>query len=860
MISRSAIGASIVFGLLAIATSCQTLPALTPSCGNKVIDPGEDCDSFGDPKIPGSTCIAAGQPGACHYACDESACPATYTCGGATHVCRQPSGKFKASVAVAGESARRVLSGDFDGDGAADVVTVGTTSRIRFFDGRSAGPQLALSSESSLPALGDLTADGRTSGVVVSTFVATGGSGAIEGNLRVWRGSADRTLLPTVYPNIDLTAQGLTGGRAISAFRANQLGTDVFALLTSSAGSALYYVVGAGLPTGKPLYSNLGSPSAIQGEIPVSTLGSGCLLQTPFTSCQSMVLAFTGASSVGIYPSCNAQLAVNDGTVAPLTFTLPSDVVAGPAFLIRPPSGGAPSLYVVGNQGVWAFPGNACSIATTGVLVPGLPAPSTSRILALGYIDDSQVAPFYLDWVDVDGIHVKYGPLDTDVTFTPAPSNDADAGTAWFDARIDDLNLNGLPDVVAISPSSLDFYNGTGSVLLNPKHIALDGTATHLATGDYDGDFVTDFVVTTHNDSTGLVTDDIGIAFGQFTGFPSAPTSVGRLGSITQVEPALFDYRLTGSADFITTLFAVGTAPDNHIAVSILEGDPDRLINSPFFLDPSTRSSLVSAVVGDFTGSGHAGLAGMALQAGKPPTTGLWFAAATGAAQIDVSTSSVSPALPNVTMRPDASTRDALAAIDVGGPAGKELLLVQPAQKNIGFGGLFLLTNVQGWQVLANEPLTDATMLADKGGVVVRTADLDGNGFDDVIVEYGDATNNDAFAAKIILNQGNGTLSFASAITPALPPDTIALTTIHAKPDGTTQLVALARGGVYLASFTNGAVGSFDRAIDFAGFTDGGATTVRDCVAADVDGDGVEDLVIGTSTGFLVYFGDAEDP
>src|SRR4029079_18478994 len=111
-----------------------------------------------------------------------------------------------------------------------DVVTVGATSRIRYFDGRAPAQQTLLSSEQALPSLGNLTTDGRTSGVVVSTFIVETDNNALEGNLRVWRGSVDRTLLPTVYPNIDLTSNNVTNGRDIAASRYNQPGSEVFAL------------------------------------------------------------------------------------------------------------------------------------------------------------------------------------------------------------------------------------------------------------------------------------------------------------------------------------------------------------------------------------------------------------------------------------------------------------------------------------------------------------------------------------------------------------------------------------------------------------------------------------------------------
>jgi len=858
----------LVFSFLGIAAtvvvasaSCNALPALGTGCGNKVIDDGEDCDgNYGD--ATASVCIAPGQVSACHFSCDGVACPATFTCGAIDHVCRRPSGTFGTFASIAGEPARRVLVGDFDGDQAADVVTVGLTSRVHFFDGHDSTQQALLSSDASNPALGHVTTDGRTSGIVTNTYVINDPNfpqPIPQGNVRVWRGSPDRTLLPTVYPNIDLTAQKVTNGHAISVLRANQLGSDVFALLTVNGTTALFYVNGTQQTSQPfPLSTPLGDISKIHGTVPVGTLGSAncsVAVATAFNYCQAIVLAFEGDKSVSVHSSCDkTSLAVNafgPQFVPPLTFTLPNnDTVAGPAFLFAGPDPSptgtgtnpkGPSLFVVGKNAVYEFPpADDCTLSGTATTAFTASIPGTTP-LALGFIADLK----HLAWVTANGVFVDSGagPLTTS-----APAN-----TVWKDAIIGDMNLNGLPDVVAVADGSIDFYNGTGSVLLNGKHITLDGTATHMTIGDFDGDFVSDIAVSTHADSTGLASDSIDIAFGTFTGFPIQPVSVGRLANLAQLEPTFFDYRISGSPDLINTLFAMGTGDTGDLVVSILQGNPDRLINSPYFLfDPTSQdSSLVTTAVGDFAGTNHEGIAGVSVTS---KSAGLWFTPMTGDAQVDVANTIAGKLPSGVTLDAAGFDRAGIAAIDVGGASGKELLVVEAAA--------FFLTAVpknknDAWPSLAYEALQNVAPTIDRG-IVLHVADADGDGDEDAIVGYVDAATK-AFAAKIVLNAMNGTLSWSSAPALALPEGTVGITPVHASKDGSTQIAAVSPKGIFLAQISNGVLGPWSDSpiVDLSRLTTlSPPVTVHDVVAGDVDGDGVEDIVIATSSGFIVYFGD----
>jgi hypothetical protein len=66
---------------------------VTGSCGNQILEQGEDCDTFPDPKY-GSGARCGEVAGSCRYICSRGAtCPPGWSCGG-DGVCRHPSGCF----------------------------------------------------------------------------------------------------------------------------------------------------------------------------------------------------------------------------------------------------------------------------------------------------------------------------------------------------------------------------------------------------------------------------------------------------------------------------------------------------------------------------------------------------------------------------------------------------------------------------------------------------------------------------------------------------------------------------------------------------------------------------------------------
>ena len=110
--------------------------SVSNTCGNGVIEQGEDCEPTLDNH--GATCAPPGAANACHYTCGSATCPASYGCGVDSR-CRQPTGDFveaKGSPFVGQDEFVGVA--DFNGDHVLDVVTGNTFNGAQISYGAAA--------------------------------------------------------------------------------------------------------------------------------------------------------------------------------------------------------------------------------------------------------------------------------------------------------------------------------------------------------------------------------------------------------------------------------------------------------------------------------------------------------------------------------------------------------------------------------------------------------------------------------------------------------------------------------------------------------------------------------------------------
>lgn len=163
--------------------SCAALPepAEPGICGNLILEPGEACDGYSDPR--GATCGAPGSAVACRLICSSTpTCPAGAVCG-LDGQCRTSARGFGDPVPLGSSSTlffstSSLVVGDVDGDGLADLVDFtgsrGDVLRVRFGDpqrGFAASSEVGIATPLTPPVLVPRVGGGHD--LVLSTVFGT---------------------------------------------------------------------------------------------------------------------------------------------------------------------------------------------------------------------------------------------------------------------------------------------------------------------------------------------------------------------------------------------------------------------------------------------------------------------------------------------------------------------------------------------------------------------------------------------------------------------------------------------------------------------------------------------------------------
>lgn len=858
---------------LVLCTTCANLPDIDRNvCGNGVLEKGEQCDGIG---VGGVPCYAQG-PSACHLDCSspDHACPGGYACG-ADNVCRRGDGRFSTRSIDVSADVQRLASGDFDGDRREDIVAIGTaTTRVRFFDasGNIAGEPIVVSTGAGGTTVGSLSDDGL-SGLVLSTSGfrpdpnGPSSTQIFGGELNVLRGSGTRTLLPSIYPNLSVEAADLrlaivkgADGETIMTLVAVS-GTNVLAF----ASQVLFPLDAAPGKYGKPArIAQAGYP------------------------CESIVLPLD--DKVHVYPACKGTPAApvlnrppkgvdKVAQVASRTVQLkdpaPQHAVsaAGSAFAISADGDGISDLLIAGNgiaylaygvaDGTFNSTTPAPASGGDGVALPygdfsmgvgplvGLPgAPVTP--LAIGDLDGDAK----LDWIDAAGIHLGLYP--------GAPLVSPNGGTRWSDAYIGDANGNGAADVVAVSAAGVNFYNGNGKGELNLLSVPFDGTPTKLALGDFDGDFIPDTAVTASGGVGGDQGDALYVLFGKVSGFPEPPQLVGRLPGVQQLTSVR-----AFTVGTVDEILALTTRTDGLIDASALLADATRQFAAPFnlrtVLEGGTQLDGFPGqnLVGRFDRA-HDGLVSLAIDvtgstgsigATDTLTSRLWYVPALGNAQLQpggIVISTGKGADVSLTLR---ELRGLNATTLPTGSGTDEVIVIVPSG-SADPGRLVVARLVDGaWAVDAPlafpafvRPKDDATRL----GYAVRpaTGDFDGDGLADLALQVLDA----AGKPRVFLLRNQAGVLDAPIELP-IPDELVAIAEVRATSTGRSLLAMATKSAVFLGGLDDrGAPSNPTTAFTLSG------TTTTDLTAADINGDGVDDLVAAHGDSFEIHLGLAEVP
>ncbi|MCB9588627.1 MAG: VCBS repeat-containing protein [Polyangiaceae bacterium] len=897
-----------------VLASCANLNTIeSGECGNGVIEPeaGEECDSF-----PEGNCAPKGSENQCRYLCTTASsqpgsetvnCPAGFGCG-TDGVCRRASGDYTPGSVLRQGYTLRVESGDFDGDGQSEIVSVTPTELgIHFLDERgNQQAQTDVNGAAIVPAIGQLTGDNLSDLVVLRS--------ELGGGLNVLRGRRDGTLQPTAYSPFDV---GNVEAEVVilEAMQTKvNIGPDILDIQGDEILMLTEDLMFTASDTVDLLLTLPGPVSGLAGHPAVGNLDER-KVQSP---CEELALAYEGANSVWVYTPCyrdGAALKWNSysaGEGSPPARTLPAvklpagrvissgvkladfnadthlDMLIGAEPTGNSPCiGGDSELFIAFGVGDGTFhsdsdvasltgsgDGNAVSIGSSVVC---------SMPLALGDLNSDGVVDLVLEnSVLVSDTGTMTGPLGGAAYSLTTANFEA----PWTSAVVADLNANGIPDVATISAGSntIDFYNGVGDGRLNRFQIQARGEPSELTVGDFDGDLVNDLAFKERgphgNVGAGVETgDSLSIAFGNGFGGPGEPISMGRLARIDRVVSGNVEELFS---DGIADLLVLSTSETSDgRSIALLNGSSDRQLVSPFYLNGDSDTVPVRAVIGEFTGDDHNDIAVLASTTDAFDgnyTNHVWLLPSTGEAAIDSTKVFTSQPVSTLESGENALT----AAVDLDGDGVDELVAF--VCNGTSTGGVLIvahvvdngfvlddpqftdesyyfdpLGNVTGGPVPGPEPAnpdgsTSTGYVVYNGQILVQ--DVDGDGKKDILALGLAAAGDDGIPEpKIVFfkNEGNGTIDASKRIVFANPgdvdPGSFALT--QADTDASPEVVLLGAEGGWVADFDFGKH-ELVNARNLPAIRGGNSV-----VSSDYNGDGVPDLAVAGDGGVQVFLGKA---
>lgn len=872
----------LALGLSVLAQSCADLPAIPAgTCGNGVVDPGEDCDTFAP---NGLRCRAAGAASACRFDCARdattkarAACPTGWGCGTDT-ICRNPSGRFSATGEIVASGSEKLRTADVDGDGLLDLVgtspgdLIGRSSvRVHFFD---RGARLAKTS--TIPALlsgssvGDVTGDGVADVVGVA--------GYLEG-IATFAGQSDRTPAPNAYPALTVPQGSTIRALALDVLNDPMHRGDetlIFSTLFDAKSGMTFHELAVTTEVAHPLLLLDHTPDELAGKVPIgSFVESG--------PCAQIVIAYTGAPSLAVFSPCRPDGAGGvvynfvkpngQPEVPPIVVSLPSgdtigarvldvDVdVDGHLDLVIDAGGHTLVAYGDGKGGFFPKPGASGAPLTAGPLP--LPA-GVDSVVAFGRASGGSarylVTPHVVYLTPSAKSPICPGvPADTAASCEVA----ANLGAPWTEAIVADLNRDLSTDVLASSAESndLDYYAGSPLGLLNVSTISTLGAVSHLTLGDFDGDLVADvaFVQAGSHGAAQTVGDGLHVLFGRAFARPEAPVFVGRFDRIEDVISASLAPPMAKTSNDLGVTSRSEDGTEQNVA--ILYGNADRVLLAPFGLQQVAPPDVltgraIATTLGQVAGESRLDAIAIAIDepdaSKSPPKFRLWITESQKHGRF--ATPIVSEPAPK-SVHPLASVGRQvvfLTAGDLDGDGFDEIVYVG-LDAAVANASMMLIASTGGTGTITlRDPIALPRYAPPSGHVAL--ADVDGDGHLDLVM----LTRTVSAPSELSLDATEVSIYWgvAGGFDSTAPGSIVA-------PDGAPLLD--------LAFVTRGA----GRDVAFASETatwlavrDGRTFTVTDPVVTggsglatgDLDGDGVEDLAVASDGSIRVFRGEAVKP
>lgn len=855
-----AVSSAVVLAGIGSLVHCATLDAVPEGvCGNAVVDPGEDCDLSASAP---AHCAAPGKVGACHFDCrsasgdqgELSTCPAGYGCGVDDGVCRAPSGAFRVAYDGPPINAAKVTLGDLDGDGRLDVIAKGNPgfgqavkTALYYFDESAGAPEVVdIPQPIASPIAAEVVSLGEGRPPVELVFGAVGVAALV--------GNAGRKLVPLAFPSLsqrsnerfvvahaDPTRMG-AGATLSRPYYLRALSPDGSLGLSMEADGANGAPLGlAEKDPGKVLIVN-GAPKR-----PAKLLGASKSI------CGDA--AFAAGSDAVVMPLCqevfdSAKPGIALPGSAPRRFATPDGSLITGMVSANFELGGSASILVSTSTGLY--------VAGAGeqfVALPGTSSITSSQAILAAFDDGasryaafSQVIVAFRGKLPDGGVGLQTELLNLKTSEVP-----------WTRAVAVDFNGDGRTDIVASSEGQADIsvFLNDGSTL-NPSVLSTGGPVGKLEAGDFDGDAVGDLAFTRPALGGG---EEIVIAYGQRSG-ASVQVSAGipppgASTAFSQVVNVGSDHA-SGIGDGIDDLALLAWNGSRTTVTSVI-GSGNRLPSTPIVVVGSSRrddqqqATLKQALaVGTLpvrTRDGKVDIVALGLTSGDAVTERLSTSVNRIALDLDSLIAGTARDVFPLPRDIDANRLE-FVAIDLDGQ-GDETAIVVAGRVGGAPGAAFALPKdlkgATGNQTPLFEFGADVGLVA--GGDLLAT-DFDGDGKNDLLLEVlvGEER-------RVLVSYGDGAKLGAPTPVPDNVGDSfVGIARVGVVPSQKDVVTCSKKRGV--VRFTG--TGRDRRVEPIAGFANDACEGVTGLAGGDVNGDGIDDLVLIRNGSVVVYLGGAK--